>query len=123
MRVIIADDSGIVRGVLVGMVTRLGHEVVATPATGPDAILACAKFKPDAVLLDVSMPGDRSGAEAAKEIRAAGTAGAIVLCTSMNSSYTADVAKSIKAFRLLKPVHNQIQVEQALAKAVELGTL
>ena len=123
MRVIIADDSGIVRGVLVGMVKRLGHEVVATPATGPAAVLACAEHRPDAVMLDVSMPGEISGAEAAKAIRAAGTSAAIVLCTSMNSSYTADVAKSVKAFRLLKPVHNQIQVEQALAKAVELGTL
>ncbi|MFC4909004.1 response regulator [Actinomadura gamaensis] len=71
IRVMLAEDQGMVRGALA---TLLGLEddldVVAEAAGGAEAVLAAARERPDVALLDIEMPG-KDGLTAAAEIRAA----------------------------------------------------
>jgi CheY-like chemotaxis protein len=69
VRVVIADDAEYQRWMVIGMLRRLGHEVVASVGDGVAAIEAVKTHKPDVVILDQSMPfmtGDLAAIEIAK---------------------------------------------------------
>lgn len=56
-RVIVVDDSAIVRGLLTRHLTEKPNiEVIATAANGKMAIQQCEKHDPDVILLDIEMP-------------------------------------------------------------------
>jgi two-component system, chemotaxis family, protein-glutamate methylesterase/glutaminase len=56
-RVVVADDSGLMRRMLSDALGRQGFEVVATAADGDEALAACNEHRPDAMTLDLHMPG------------------------------------------------------------------
>ena len=57
MKVLIVDDEEDIRKVASLALSRLGGMEVAEASNGPDGIAAAAALKPDAILLDVMMPG------------------------------------------------------------------
>lgn len=56
MRVVIAEDSVLLREGLVRLVTDAGHEVVAAVGSGPDLVEAIVSGRPDVSIVDVRMP-------------------------------------------------------------------
>ena len=78
IRILLAEDDGNARSVLVDLLSTLGHTVVANVATGREAIEQASVVKPDVVLLDIHMP-DGSGIDAAREITQALPGTAVVL--------------------------------------------
>ncbi len=104
IRVLVAEDNALERSTLVDLLGVLGHMVVAEVETGADAIAKAQQFTPDAVLLDVHMPG-ASGVQAAEEIAHALPGTAVVLVTgdlSLTLS-AADVLRSTAVALLAKP--------------------
>ncbi|MFE0155156.1 response regulator [Nonomuraea sp. NPDC059007] len=71
MRVVLAEDSGLLRESLVNLITHFGHEMVAAVATAGDLRTAAAETRPDIVVTDVRMPPDHTddGLRAAIELR------------------------------------------------------
>jgi DNA-binding NarL/FixJ family response regulator len=70
MRILIADDHGVVRGGLRLLLDRQEDmEVVAEAADGAEAVEIALRERPDLAILDVSMPM-LTGIQAAREIRA-----------------------------------------------------
>jgi len=67
-RVLVVDDDAAVRAVLAQILADEGFDVVATAADGLQAVSLAEAFRPDAVVLDVRMPGV-DGIEAARRIR------------------------------------------------------
>ena len=57
MRVVVADDSRLMRRILADALDRQGFDVVATAADGDEALDACRAHRPDAMTLDLHMPG------------------------------------------------------------------
>lgn len=57
MRVVVADDSRLMRRMLSDALGRQGFDVVATAADGDEALVACRAHRPDAMTLDLHMPG------------------------------------------------------------------
>jgi len=53
--IVVADDSPTVRRVVTSLLTRAGHDVVAT-ADGLEAVQAVHRHQPDLVVMDVQMP-------------------------------------------------------------------
>ena len=104
IRVLVAEDNALERSTLVDLLGALGHMVVAEVASGAEAITCAQQLTPDAVLLDVHMPG-ASGVEAAEAIAHALPGTAVVLVTgdlSMTLS-SADVMRSTAVALLAKP--------------------
>lgn len=58
MRVVIADDSVLLREGLVRLLTEAGFEVVAAVGDGPSLIAAVDAHRPDVSIVDVRMPPD-----------------------------------------------------------------
>ncbi len=56
MRVVIAEDSVLLRAGLARLVTDAGHEVVAAVGSGPDLVEAIVRERPDVSIVDVRMP-------------------------------------------------------------------
>jgi CheY-like chemotaxis protein len=65
-RLLLVDDSEAVREVFGRMLGHLGHEV-AEVASGEEALDAYASERPDAVFLDLAMPG-MGGLEVLREL-------------------------------------------------------
>jgi two-component system chemotaxis response regulator CheB len=56
-RIVVADDSRLMRRMLADALARQGFDVVATAADGDQALAACNEHRPDALTLDLAMPG------------------------------------------------------------------
>src|SRR5277367_3783276 len=67
-REVIADDSDMVRDTIkVFLALRGDPEVCGEASDGPEAVEKAGEFKPDLILLDLSMP-NMNGAEAAPDL-------------------------------------------------------
>ncbi len=71
MRVIVADDSLILREGLTRLLEEVGFEVVAQAADGEELLAAVAEHAPDVAIVDIRMPPTHpdEGLRAAREIR------------------------------------------------------
>ncbi len=69
IRVIIADDHGVVRAGLRGLLVGAGLDVVGEAGTGAEAVSLARELHPDVVLLDVRMP-EMDGLQALTAIKA-----------------------------------------------------
>jgi DNA-binding NarL/FixJ family response regulator len=70
LKILVADDHGIVRSGLKMLIDRQdGMNVVAEAEDGVDAVAAAQRARPDVAILDVAMPR-MTGIQAAREIRA-----------------------------------------------------
>ncbi|QUH00757.1 response regulator transcription factor [Saccharopolyspora erythraea] len=71
MRVILADDSTLLREGLLRLLTEEGHDVVAAVGDGTALLEAVAEHEPDVAVVDVRMPPTHTdeGLRAALEIR------------------------------------------------------
>ncbi|HEY0929572.1 MAG TPA: ANTAR domain-containing protein [Gemmatimonas sp.] len=124
LRVLVAEDNALERSTLVDLLGVLGHVVVAEVESGTDAIAKAQQFTPDAVLLDMHMPG-ATGVQAAEEIANALPGTAVVLITgdlSLTLS-SADVLRSTAVALLPKPTPPttlDVTLRMAVTRAREL---
>jgi two-component system, OmpR family, response regulator MprA len=83
LRILVVDDDPDVRRMLQRTLAAEGHEVEAVPDGGA-ALAAAERRAPDAVLLDVSMPG-LDGLAVCRRMRAGGLAVPILLLTARDA--------------------------------------
>jgi DNA-binding NarL/FixJ family response regulator len=82
MRVLIADDSRLVVERLVDLLKEVpGVELAGKAKDAPDAIHSIVKTSPDAVILDLQMPGG-SGLEVLRTIRQSHPSMWVLICTN-----------------------------------------
>lgn len=67
-KILIVDDESAARSALDTLLRREGFEV-RDASDGPSALIECAKFRPDLILLDIMMPG-MNGFEVCRRIKA-----------------------------------------------------
>jgi two-component system, chemotaxis family, protein-glutamate methylesterase/glutaminase len=56
-RVVVADDSALMRRIVTNVLTKGGIDVVGAAKDGDEALALCDREKPDAMTLDLAMPG------------------------------------------------------------------
>ena len=83
MKVLVVDDDAAVRDSLARTLKFEGHEV-ATAADGQEALDTVHKDVPDAMILDVSMPG-LDGLETCRQLRAEGVVLPVLMLTARDS--------------------------------------
>lgn len=67
-RVVIVEDEGMTQMQLRLIVERSGMEVVGAAGTGEQGVDVARRELPDIVLMDIAMPGEVDGLEAARRI-------------------------------------------------------
>lgn len=93
-RVLIVEDESIIALATKANLKRMGCEVVATAATGQQAVDYATRKRPDVVLMDIMLEGGMDGIEAASRIRENHPDLPIIYCTA----YT-DPATRVQAAR------------------------
>jgi DNA-binding NarL/FixJ family response regulator len=84
IRVLLADDHGVIRDGLGRMIAALDDvELVAVAADGAEAVEQCARHSPDVVLMDLDMPV-LDGIEATKRIAASQPRTAVLVLTAFS---------------------------------------
>lgn len=97
MRVVIADDSALLREGLSRLLTEAGLQVCAVVADADALAAAVEEHQPEVVIVDIRMPPTftHEGARAAIKLRARHPDLAILLLSqSLESRYVADLARS-----------------------------
>jgi DNA-binding NarL/FixJ family response regulator len=84
IRVVLADDHGVIRDGLGRLIAALEDiELVGTAADGREAVQQCAALAPDVVLMDLDMP-NLDGIEATRQLLDEQPATAVVILTSFS---------------------------------------
>ena len=97
MRVVIAEDSAMVRAGLAEILADRGHEVVAAVGDGEALLAAVAEHRPDVTVVDVRMPPGYTdeGLRAAIAIRRDHPeTGVLVFSQYVETRYAADLLRS-----------------------------
>lgn len=102
-RILIVEDEVVVANNLRDRVRGLGYEVAGVAFTGEEAIQQAADTRPDLVLMDIKLPGEMDGLEAAEEICADSDVPVIYL-TGYADDTTLQRAKATEPYGfILKP--------------------
>src|SRR5687768_10495955 len=87
LRVLLADDHGIVRRGLRSLLEEADHTVVAEASDGMEALRLCEEHRPDLLILDIGMP-KLSGIEVASRVQKfERPPGVIILSMHSDESY------------------------------------
>jgi DNA-binding NarL/FixJ family response regulator len=124
LRVIVADDQASVREGLVLLLDLLPDiEVVAAAADGQEAIDLCSQHRPDALLLDLHMPGV-DGIEATRHLSEHHPEIAIVVLTTYADDSSVLAALRAGARGYLTKDADRVDIAHALRSSVTgLGVL
>ncbi|WP_371619778.1 response regulator [Streptomyces sp. NBC_00454] len=97
MRIVLAEDSVLLREGLVGLLARFGHETVAAVGDAVELEAAVAEHRPDIVVTDVRMPPDHTDEGLRAAVRLRGLRAdlpVLVLSQYVQRSYAAELLDS-----------------------------
>ena len=107
MKVLIVDDNSSTREVLRVILKNLGHEVVGEAEDGKSALKAFVELRPDAVLLDIIMPGI-SGIVVLEEMRRIAPEAKVIMLTAVDQDdVTIEVENKGAAGIVFKPFSSE----------------
>ena len=126
-RVVVADDSALMRRIVSNLLSRGGMDVVGAAKDGDEALALCERERPDAMTLDLAMPG-LGGIDVLRQLRERGGPQIpVVVVSAFSPSHGARAVDALAegAFELVpKPNgHDEIQLfEQNLLGKIQLAT-
>ncbi|WP_405840342.1 LuxR C-terminal-related transcriptional regulator [Streptomyces platensis] len=97
MRIVMAEDSSLLREGLVQILTKFGHQVVAAVDNAPSLIAAVREHRPELALVDVRLPPGfkDEGLRAAIALRAEHPGlGVLVLSQYLDADYAAELLEA-----------------------------
>ena len=114
-RILIVDDSPVLRIMLQEMLEALGHEIVAEAENGEAAVKAFREHKPDLVTLDVSLP-DINGLEVLQKLRRFDPAAKVLMVTGNDQKAIETRALALKALGVLRKPFDETDLRKILEK-------
>jgi response regulator NasT len=125
-RIVIAEDEPLARLDLGQMLENLGHEVVGQAGDGKTAVDLARELTPDLVIMDIKMPGEIDGLEAAS-LLAEEKVAPVLLMSAYNDPEFIERAREAGVMAYLVKPYNENQlspaIEVALARYGEFAQL
>ncbi|MBN2368014.1 response regulator [Candidatus Woesearchaeota archaeon] len=113
-RILIMDDSMMMRSVLRNFLRKLGHDSVESK-NGDEVVELFKSEKPDVVFMDIIVPGGTDGWEATKRIKAIDPNAKIVMVTSLKEKEDEDNAKKLGAVGYVRKPFSMEEIKTTLA--------
>jgi two-component system chemotaxis response regulator CheB len=107
-RVVVADDSALMRRIVTNLLIRGGVKVVGSARNGDEALALCERERPDAMTLDLAMPG-MGGIEVLRALRTQGKQFPVIVVSAFSPAQGARAVDALAegAFDLVpKPAGN-----------------
>jgi CheY-like chemotaxis protein/two-component sensor histidine kinase len=108
-RILVVDDNADTASGMARLLELLGHDV-AIAYTGPEAIEAAARHRPEFVLLDIGLPG-MDGYEVAARLRQEESCRGTVIVAASGYGQDEDRKRSLAAgfdYHLVKPIDQEV---------------
>lgn len=116
-RILIADDSVVVREYLKVILERAGHQVIAEATRGTEAFHKYIAYQPDLVTMDINMP-DMNGIEAVKMIISRFPDAKIIMVSTHGlKPLVFEAVKAGATHYIMKPINEEkllVAIENAL---------
>ncbi len=120
VNVLIVDDLAFIKIVLRDILEKAGFRVIGEASNGEQAITMYQDKKPDAVLMDITMPG-MDGLTALKKIREIDAAARVIICSALGQQQLIVQAIQLGAKDfIVKPFQPQ-RVVSSLKKALDIS--
>jgi two-component system, chemotaxis family, chemotaxis protein CheY len=100
-RVLVVDDSNLMRHRIVQCLQEAGHEVVGKAKDGNEAVELYQQFQPDVVTMDITMRG-KDGITAAKEILALDPEAGIIFYTLLDTPNMAPQMSKVAVKKVIR---------------------
>ncbi len=90
-RILIVDDSSLMRNRIKGILTEEGHDIIGDAKNGREGVELYKSLKPDLVTMDITMR-EMDGIEAAKEIKNYDSSAKIIFLSNLDQErYSTDI--------------------------------
>jgi two-component system, chemotaxis family, chemotaxis protein CheY len=110
VHVLIADDAGFVRELLIQACEAMGYVVVGEARDGNEAIELALTLKPDVVIMDLVMP-HFNGLEATQKILEHLPETAVIACSSLDDENTLNLALKTGCKAFLRKPFNRSSID------------
>ena len=117
-RILIVDDSPIMRQMLVKIFSDEGFEVVGEAADGAEAMTLFEELRPDLTTLDIVMPKMR-GIEVLEQIMAKYPDSRIIMASSVSDARTVMHCLKMGAKQYITKPYDEAKIMAAVKKALE----
>jgi len=117
-RVLIVDDSPIMRQMLVKIFSDEGFEVVGEAADGEEAITLFEELRPDLTTLDIVMPKMR-GIEVLEQIMAKYPESKVIMASSVSDARTVMHCLKMGAKQYITKPYDEAKIMAAVKKTLE----
>jgi PAS domain S-box-containing protein len=121
-RILVVEDEGFIAMDLQQVLENLGYRVDHTAATADEALRCAGESRPDLVLMDIHIKGDRDGIEAATELRARFGV-PIVYLTAYTDTATVERAKHTSPLGYLQKPFSEVVLRTTLEIAFRLDEI
>lgn len=110
-KIMVVDDAAFMRATLREILTNNGFEVSAEASNGSEAIKQYSIFKPDCVLMDITMP-EMDGLQALDKIVKHDPDASVIMCSAVGQQQNVmeAIAKGAKDF-VVKPFKPERVIE------------
>jgi CheY-like chemotaxis protein len=123
MKILIVDDESDIRRIARLSLAKVGGMQVVEAANGPDAVARAEAERPDAILLDVMMPGlDGPATLAQLRSRAATQAIPVIFLTAKAMASEVERLKALGAAAVLTKPFDPMQLPAQVKTALGIAT-
>ncbi|MFA5161549.1 MAG: response regulator [Elusimicrobiales bacterium] len=100
MKILIVDDSPILRSTIRAVLERAGHHITGEAGNADEAFALYQKERPELVLLDILLPGE-SGLDILRKLKMTDNTANVLIVTAVNQEAVNDEAKQLGARGIL----------------------
>jgi PAS domain S-box-containing protein len=115
-RILVVDDSSLIIAQLTDIISSLGDDVVGSATSGRHAVDLARTLTPDVILMDILMPGELDGIEAARLIHDE-LGIPVIFLTGLQDKEIINQLKDAGAYGYIEKPVNQME----LAAGIEIG--